>query len=106
LAKDDPQKAKEFLEQSRDKGEDSGTLYGALGDAYFKLELWDQAVESYKQAFNKNRRRNVEWRRKMGIAFAQTGKKREAEQKFREVLAFTPDDADTWRELRRIGARY
>ncbi|HWP57493.1 MAG TPA: fused MFS/spermidine synthase [Candidatus Acidoferrales bacterium] len=106
LARDDAARAKEFLEQARAHGEDSGTLYGALGDAYFKLELWEQAVAAYKQAFDRNRRRNVEWRRKLGIALAHMGKKREAEQKFREVLAFTPDDADAWRELRKIGVRY
>jgi spermidine synthase len=105
LAKDDFQKAKEFLEQSRAKGEESGTLYGALGDVYFNLKLWDQAVESYKEAF-RSRRRNVDWRRKMGIAFAAMGKKREAEQKFREVLALTPDDSASWQELRKLGVRF
>jgi tetratricopeptide (TPR) repeat protein len=105
LAKNDLPKSKEFLEQSREKGEDSGTLHGALGDVYFKLKLWDQSVDSYQRAF-KNRRKNLEWRRNMGVAFAEMGKKRQAEQKFREVLALSPDDADAWRELRKLGVRY
>jgi spermidine synthase len=105
LARNEPEKAQEFLEQSRVKGEDSSTLYGALGDVYFKLKSWDKAVQFYKQALQ-NRRRNIDWRRSMGIALAQLGRKKEAEVKFREVLAFTPDDVEGWRELRKLGVNY
>ena len=105
LARNEPEKAQEFLEQSRSKGEDSSTLYGALGDVYFKLKAWDKAAANYKQALQ-NRRRNIDWRRSMGIALAQQGRKKEAELKFREVLAFTPDDVEGWRELRKLGVRY
>ncbi len=105
LARDDLQKAKDFLEQSREKGENSGTLHGALGDVYFKLKLWDKAIDSYKRAF-KIRQGEVDWRRSMGIALAHIGKKKEAEQKFREVLALTPEDAEAWRELHKLKAHY
>ncbi|MEK6562183.1 MAG: tetratricopeptide repeat protein [Candidatus Binatota bacterium] len=105
LAKGETQKAKDFLEQSKEKGEDSGTLYGALGEAYFKLEVWDQAAKSYGQAV-KLRRKNNEWRRSLGIALAKMGKVREAEEKYREVLAFSTSDAEAWRELQRLGKRY
>ncbi|MBI2351880.1 MAG: fused MFS/spermidine synthase, partial [Deltaproteobacteria bacterium] len=105
LAKGEAGKAKDLLEQSKEKGEDSGTLYGALGEAYFKLELWDQAAKSYGQAV-RLRRKNNEWRRSLGIALAKMGKVREAEEKYREVLAFSTSDAEAWRELQRLGKRY
>lgn len=105
LAKGDAATARELLEQSKEKGEDSATLFGALGDAYFHLELWDQAAKSYGQAV-KLRRRNTDWRRSMGIALAKMGKVEEAEEKFREVLALNSDDASAWQELHKLGKKY
>ncbi len=105
LARDKLEKAKEFLEQSREKGEYSGTLHGTLGDVYFKLKLWDKAIDSYGRAF-KIRQGEVDWRRSMGIALANLGKKKEAEEKFREVLGLTSNDAEAWQELHKLGARY
>jgi spermidine synthase len=105
LAKGEAEKAKEFLEGSKQKGEESGTLYGALGEAYSKLELWDQAAQSYSQAV-RLRRKNNDWRRALGVAMAKTGKVREAEEKFREVLALSSADSEAWRELRKLGKRY
>lgn len=105
LAKGESQKAKDFLEQSKEKGEDSGTLYGALGDVYFKLELWEQAAKSYAQAV-RFRKKNNDWRRSLGIALAKMGKTREAERKYREVLALSSSDAEAWRELQKLGKRY
>jgi len=104
-AKDELQKARESLEQSKEKGEESGTLYGALGDVYLKLKLWDQAAHSYSQAL-RHRKKNIEWRRSLGIALAQTGRVGEAERRLREVLALDPDDAEALRELRKLGRRY
>lgn len=105
LAKDEAEKAKDFLEESKQKGEDSGTLYGALGEAYFKLELWDQAAQSYNRAV-KFRKKNNDWRRSLGISLAKLGKVGEAEARYREVLAFSSSDADAWRELQKLGKRY
>jgi len=105
LAKGEAEKAKDLLEQSKEKGEDSGTLYGALGEAYFKLGLWDQAAKTYGQAV-RLRRKNSDWRRSLGITLAKLGKVREAEEKFREVLAFSSSDAEAWRELKKLGKRY
>ncbi|MBI2988258.1 MAG: fused MFS/spermidine synthase, partial [Deltaproteobacteria bacterium] len=105
LAKGEARKAKDFLEQSKAKGEDSGTLFGALGEASFALELWDEAAKSYGQAV-RLRRKNNDWRRSLGIALAKTGKIREAEQRFREVLAFSSSDTEAWHELRKLGKRY
>ncbi|MEK6601020.1 MAG: tetratricopeptide repeat protein, partial [Candidatus Binatota bacterium] len=105
LAKGEAEKAKDFLEESKEKGEDSGTLYGALGEAYFKLELWDQAAQSYNRAV-KFRKKNNDWRRSLGISLAKLGKVGEAEARYREVLAFSSSDADAWRELQKLGKRY
>jgi spermidine synthase len=105
LAKGNAAMAKELLEQSKEKGEDSATLFAALGETYFNLELWPQAAQSYGQAI-KLRRRNYDWRRSMGIALARMGKAKEAEVKFREVLALNTDDAAAWEELEKLGKRY
>jgi Flp pilus assembly protein TadD len=105
LAKGDAATARELLEESKEKGEDSATLFGALGDAYLKLEMWDQAAKSYGQAV-RLRRRSVDWRRSMGIALAKMGRVKEAEEKFREVLALDSDNASAWLELNRLGKKY
>jgi tetratricopeptide (TPR) repeat protein len=105
LSKGDFGTARKFLEQARDKGEDSATLHGNLGDVYFKLELWEEAVRSYRNAL-RYQKRNHGWRRSLGIALAKLGRSREAEQKFREILALSPEDADAWRELAKLGKRY
>jgi Flp pilus assembly protein TadD len=42
----------------------------------------------------------------LGEAYAKLGKTREAEQKYREVLAFSPDDEKAWYGLRELGKRY
>jgi len=105
LAKGEAQKAKDLLEQSKEKGEESGTLYGALGETYLQLELWAEAAKAYRQAV-KLRKKNTEWRRSLGVALAKMGKIREAEEKYREVLALSSDDAEAWRELQKLGKRY
>ena len=104
LAKGEAEKAKDLLEQAKAKGEDSDVLYGALGDTYIKLEQWEQAAGAYREALR--RKRNVDWRRSLGIALAKLGRVREAEEKFREVLATRSDDTEAWKELGKIGKRY
>jgi spermidine synthase/Flp pilus assembly protein TadD len=105
LAKEDFAKAREFLEKSKAKGEDSASLYIALAENYSKLKLWPQAADSYGQAL-RYRRKNNDLRRSMGIALAQMGKTRLAEEKLREVLALSPSDVEAWQELRKLGKRY
>jgi spermidine synthase len=105
LARENWQQAVEYLERSKEKGEDSATLFGALGDSYFQLKVWDKAVEAYHQAF-RSRNKKVEWRLSMGIALAQMGKVDAAEEKFREVLALAPDNDQAWQELQKLGKRY
>ena len=105
VAKGEDEKAKEFLERAMEKGEDSDALYGALGETYFKLGLWQEAANAYTRAL-RFKRKNIEWRRSLGSALAKMGKVNEAEQKFREALAFSSDDAEAWRELKKLGKRY
>jgi tetratricopeptide (TPR) repeat protein len=104
-AKGNAREAKELLERSRAKGEDSATIYSELGSVYSKLKMWDKAADAYKQALRMRRRRN-DWRLALGNAYAQTGRLREAERKYREVLAFSPDDTDAWKALEAIGKKY
>jgi predicted membrane-bound spermidine synthase/Flp pilus assembly protein TadD len=99
------QEAREKLEKSKAKGEDSATLYSELGEVYAKLNTWGKAAESYNEALRMRRRRN-DWRRSLGEAYAQLGKVREAEQKYREVLALSPDDDQALYGLQALGKRY
>jgi spermidine synthase len=104
-AKGNAREAKELLERSNAKGEDSATIYSELGSVYAKLKMWDKAADAYKQALRMRRRRN-DWRQALGDAYAQLGRLREAERKYREVLAFSPDDTDAWKALEAIGKKY
>jgi spermidine synthase len=104
-AKGQAREAKELLERSNAKGEDSSTIYSELGSVYSKLRMWDKAADAYKQALRMRRRRN-DWRLALGNAYAQLGRMREAERKYREVLAFSPDDTDAWKALEAIGKKY
>jgi predicted membrane-bound spermidine synthase/Flp pilus assembly protein TadD len=104
-AKGNAREAKDLLERSNAKGEDSATLYSELGSVYTKLQMWDKAADAYQQALRMRRRRN-DWRQALGNAYAQLGRLREAERKYREVLAFSPDDTDAWKALEAIGKKY
>ena len=99
------QEARELLEKSKAKGEDSATIHSELGDIYFRLSMWDKAAAAYEEALRLRRKRN-DWRRILGQAYAQLGRIGEAERKFREVLSFSPDDVEAWRGLQSIGKRY
>jgi spermidine synthase len=111
LEKGDAKQAKEFLERAweweraREKEGKSDVLQIALAETYRKLEMWPEAVDAYRRAL-RFKRSSVELRRNLGIALAKTGRVKEAEQKFREVLASSSDDAEAWRELQKLGKRY
>jgi spermidine synthase len=105
LEKGDANQAKEFLERAKEKGDKSDVLEIALAETYRKLELWPEAAVAYRRAL-RFKRSSVELRRNLGIALAKTGRIKEAEQKFREVLASSSDDAEAWRELQKLGKRY
>jgi len=99
------EEAEALLERSKAKGEDSATLHAELAEVYSKLSKWEKAAESYGEALRLRRRRN-DWRLSLGRAYAKLGKVREAERRYREVLAFSPDDADAWRGLQELGKKY
>ena len=99
------QEARGFLEKSRRKGEDSATIYAELGHVYYKLAMWDKAAETYEQAL-RMRRRRTDLRFSLGQSYAQLGRIKEAEQKYREILALSSDDADALKALQELGKRY
>jgi tetratricopeptide (TPR) repeat protein len=104
-AKKEFQEARQMLESSKTKGEESATIFNELGAVYTKLAMWDKAAENYEVALRMRRRRN-DLRMELGKSYAKLGRIADAERKFREVLAFSPDDADAWRELQLIGKAY
>jgi Flp pilus assembly protein TadD len=67
--------------------------------------MWEKAVEEYREALRMRRRRN-DLRFSLGQAYAQLGKLKEAEQKYREILSLAPDDADAFKALQDLGKRY
>jgi predicted membrane-bound spermidine synthase len=104
-AKGNAREAKDLLEKANAKGEDSATIYSEMGAVYNKLGMWDKAADVYEQALRMRRRRN-DWRLALGQAYAKMGRTRAAERKFREVLAFTPDDVDALKSLQELGKKY
>jgi predicted membrane-bound spermidine synthase/Tfp pilus assembly protein PilF len=99
------QEARELLEKSKAKGEESATLHAESGEVYGKLGAWDKASDSYEEALRMRRRRN-DWRRSLGEAYAKQGKVSKAEQKYREVLALSADDEQAFYGLQALGKRY
>jgi spermidine synthase len=99
------QEARVLLEKSRAKGENSATIHAELGVTYYRLAMWEKAVEAYTEALRMRRRRN-DLRFSLGQAYAQLGKFTAAEQKYREILALTPDDLDALKALQDLGKKY
>ena len=104
-AKEELQKARVLLEKAKAKGEDSATIHTELGIVYYKLAMWEKAVQEYSEALRMRRRRN-DLRFSLGQAYAQLGKMKLAEQKYREILSLSPDDADALKALQAIGKHY
>ena len=91
--KKERQEARRLLEKSKTKGEESATIIPELARVYFKLEMWDKAAENYEAACACGGAATIcasRWAKPM----RKLGRIGEAEQKFRQVLAFSPDDAD------------
>lgn len=104
-AKEELQKARGLLERAKAKGENSATIHTELGIVYYKLAMWEKAVQEYTDALRMRRRRN-DLRFSLGQAYAQLGKMKLAEQKYREILSLSPDDADALNALQAIGKHY
>jgi tetratricopeptide (TPR) repeat protein len=99
------EQARQLLERSKAKGEESHHLFSELAEVYSKLGIWDKAAASYEQALRMRRRRN-DWRLALGKTYAQLGRIRDAELKFRQVLVLSPDEADAAKALESIGKRF
>jgi tetratricopeptide (TPR) repeat protein len=93
------------LERSKTKGEESATVHAELAAIYYRLEMWDRAAGSYEDALRLRRRRN-DLRFSLGQAYGQLGRIKEAEQKYREILALAPDDVEAFKALQDIGKRF
>jgi predicted membrane-bound spermidine synthase len=99
------QEARALLEKSKMKGEESATIHSELGAVYYKLAMWDKAAESYEDALRMRRRQN-DLRFSLGQAYGQLGRIRDAELKYREILALAPDNLDAFKALQGIGKKY
>lgn len=99
------EEARALLEKSKAKGEDSATIHSELGGVYYKLGVWEKAADSYEQALRMRRRRN-DLRFSLGQSYAQLGRIKDAEQKYREILSLSADDAEALKALQDLGKRY
>jgi spermidine synthase len=90
-----------LLEQTRDAGEDSASLFSALGEAYSEKEQWEKAAAAYESSLRRHRR-NTRWRLGWARALHYGGHYRQAEEKYRELLAIDADSTDAWRGLRAL----
>ena len=94
------------LDEAAQGGEHSGEYFGARGEVLMWLDRHAEAVEPLREALRTNIE-NITWRLNLGISLAQVGTRgrREAEQRFREVLALDPGNTRAWEELHRLGKR-
>jgi tetratricopeptide (TPR) repeat protein len=99
------QQARMLLEKSKSKGEESATIHTELAGIYYRLGVWERAAAEYAEALRMRRRRN-DLRFSLGQAYAQLGRVGDAEQKYREILSLSPDDADALKALQNLGKRY
>jgi spermidine synthase len=107
LAKRNYSQAVALLEASRkgDPPEESSAVFGALGAAYVGLQRWNDAAVALQEAL-RGQRRNTEWRLLYGDALVKLGRTKEAELKFREVLALEPGSVEAWKKLGELNRKY
>jgi spermidine synthase len=107
LAKRNYSQAVALLEASRkgDPPEESSAVFGALGAAYAGLQRWSDAAVALQEAL-RGQRRNTEWRLLYGDVLVKLGRTKEAELKFREVLALEPASAEAWKKLGELNRKY
>jgi spermidine synthase len=94
-----------LFEDTRKTGEDSASLFSELGEAYSQTKQWEKAAAAYEMALRRHRK-NTAWRLAWARALHHAGKHREAEEKYRELLAINPDFTDAWRGLRALRKRF
>ncbi|MBI2361589.1 MAG: fused MFS/spermidine synthase, partial [Deltaproteobacteria bacterium] len=105
LAEGNDAEALQRLLESQERGEDSAALYGELGAAYSRLGQWEKAARAYEVALRRHRK-NIFWRLSLADALTRLGKIKEAEQRYREVLALEPNSTEAWKGLKRFGKRF
>jgi spermidine synthase len=98
-------RAIELFEDARKSGEDSASLFSALGEAYSQTKQWEKAALAYQTALRRHRK-NAAWRLAWAHALHHAGKYREAEEKYRELLALNPELTEAWRGLRALRKRF
>jgi spermidine synthase len=94
-----------LFEDARKSGEDSAALFSELGEAYSQTQQWDKAAAAYETALRRHRK-NTAWRLAWARALHHAGKHRQAEEKYRELLAMNPELAEAWRGLRALRKRF
>ena len=105
LAKGNYARTVTFLEESREGGEESAVLYSELGEAYSRLKQWKKAASALERALQRQHR-NTGWRLLQAKALGQLGRTKEAEIKYREVLAIDPSSSQAWKGLKSLGEKY
>jgi spermidine synthase len=93
------------LEGSKEAGEDSATLHSELGEALYHLKQWEKAEAAFERAL-RHQRRNTRWRLFQANSLGHLGKTKQAELRYREVLALDPKSSEAWQGLRWLGKRY
>ncbi|MBI2349985.1 MAG: tetratricopeptide repeat protein, partial [Deltaproteobacteria bacterium] len=105
LAKGNYARAVTLLEESREGGEESATLYSELGESYSQLKQWKKAAFVLERALQRQHR-NTRWRLLQAKALRQMGRIKEAKLKYREVLAIDPSSSQAWKGLESLGEKY
>lgn len=97
----------EAFDEAARLGEASGDFHAQRGEALMRLNRYAEAATAFREALRTNVEQ-VTWRLNLGISLAQLGPPaaREAEQRFREVLALDAANTRAWEELRKLGKRF
>jgi spermidine synthase len=98
------QEALASLDEAARGGEHSGEFHAARGETLMWLNRFAEAVGPLREALRTNVA-DATRRLDLGISLEQLGsrERREAEQRFREVLALDPANTRAWEELHRMG---
>jgi tetratricopeptide (TPR) repeat protein len=81
---------------------DNEDAWFSLGEAYYSLQRYTDAIEAYRQALRINPDDAGTWYN-LGVAYGGLQRHSEAIEAYRQSLRIKPDDADTWCNL---GAAY
>ena len=105
MARGNATKAIALFENNRRIGEDSAALFAAMAEAYDRENKWNDAAQTYELAL-KRHRGNIPWRLAWAKALHRAGRHREAEQRYRELLAIDPNSTDAWHGLKALQRKF